>query len=540
MNHEVFNQVPAYEDVNLFQQDTFLKELMEQSSADWASVQVSDYGKLVGSHSWTEKGHQANRNSPVFHSHDRFGNRIDAIEFHPAYHDIMNAGISHSLHALPWTNPKPGAHFARLAMNYMHAQNEAGTNCPITMTFSCVPALKKHFPHAEEWLQKITAPVYDPANKPYFEKDGLTIGMAMTEKQGGTDVRANTTTAKAVGEKGKGALYLLNGHKWFCSAPMCDAFLTLAQTEEGLSCFLMPRWTAEGKKNTWQIQRLKEKLGNQSNASSEIEMYDAHAWMVGEPGRGVPTIIEMVAMTRYDCMIGSAGLMRRAVAEAVHHAQHRSVMGKVLIQQPLMQSVLCDLITESEAALAMAHLASQCIEIGSKDQQALLRLLLPIGKYWITKRASPLIVEAMECLGGNGYVETSVLPRLYREAPVNAIWEGSGNVQCLDVHRAIQKSPEAMEVLLQFLENQKGKLPTYDAHLEHIKKQLSHWLQQPALARVMVEQLAVGIQAAQLLVVGNKAVAENFCSNRLHGKTGMLFGAQQAVQPKEILKRWTL
>ncbi len=539
--HEVFNQVPAFENINLYVTDTLLSELVEKCGAGWAVPQLKAYGEKLGSPEWMEKGYLANKHTPVFHPHDRFGNRIDFIEFHQAYHDIMALAIQFKTHSLSWLENKKGAHLARLALGYLHTQNESGTSCPLTMTFACVPAIKNHFPHADEWLPKILSDKYDPANKPYNQKPGLTIGMAMTEKQGGTDVRANTSQAKPIkGKGGPGEAYVITGHKWFCSAPMCDAFLTLAQTNSGLSCFLMPRWMPDGARNPWFVQRLKDKLGNRSNASGEIEMENAIGWLIGEEGRGVSTIIEMVAMTRYDCMIGSSGLMRRGVAEAVHHCAHRKVMSELLIDQPLMLNVLADMCIESEAALAMTSRASVCLEKETDEaEQLLLRLLMPIGKYWITKRAAPLLAEAMECQGGNGYVEQSIIPRLFREAPVNAIWEGSGNVQCLDVIRAFGKSPKALDVYLAELDSATGVNSAYDKFLVDLKKGLRQLGTTPSQARRFTENMAVAMQSAQLLKMGNTVVADAFCLSRLNGNAGMLFGnLPDGINYKAIIQRF--
>jgi len=538
--HDVFNQVPAFENINLYETDQLLKEIVGKNGARWAEPQLKSYGEKLGLPEWIEKGYLANKYAPVFHSHDRFGNRVDVIEFHQAYHDIMALAVEYRLTSLPWVEKKKGAHVARMGMDYMHSQNEAGTGCPITMTFSCVPAIKNHFPKADEWLAKILSDQYDPSNKPHTLKPGVTIGMAMTEKQGGTDVRANTSKAVPTGTDGPGEAYAITGHKWFCSAPMCDAFLTLAQTVNGLSCFLMPRWLPDGTKNPWFVQRLKDKLGNRSNASSEIEMENAIGWMVGEEGRGVSTIIEMVAMTRYDCMIGSSGLIRRGVVEAVHHCRHRKVMGEFLINQPLMQNVLADLCLESEASLMMTYRASLCLENESSEQeQLLLRLLMPIGKYWITKRAAPLLVEAMECQGGNGYVEQSIIPRLFREAPVNAIWEGSGNVQCLDVIRAIGKSPKALDVYFAELDSATGANTIYDKFFVDLKKRLRQLGTTPSQARRFTENMATAIQAAQLIKSGNRLVADAFCLSRLNGTPGLLFGnLPEGIDYKKIIERF--
>ena len=522
-NHQVINQSPVFQNQNLFEVDKPLQQLLKLPETEWGIDQITEYGALMGDERWIKKGFDANNYSPQFHSHNTKGFRVDTVEFHPAYHDLMALAIKHQIHALPWTSAQKGAHRVRLALYYLHAQNEAGTGCPLTMTFSCIPALQRSMPQAQEWVTKITSAHYDERNVPFFDKKGLTIGMAMTEKQGGTDVRANTTFAEPIHERGSGELYKLTGHKWFCSAPMCDAFLTLAQTETGLSCFLFPRWKSDGTKNDFRIQRLKGKLGNQSNASSEIEFDGAEAWLLGEEGRGVPTIIEMVALTRYDCMIGSSALMRRGLTEVLHHIRHREVMGKLLIDQPLMQNVVADLCLESTAALTLTYRTALCLE--SQDdvnEQLLLRLLTPIGKYWLTKRAIAFLGEAMECLGGNGYVEDSILPRLYREAPVNAIWEGSGNVQCLDVLRAIQKSPKVLEVFMDELELAASKNQYFDDFMDHLKQQL------PSLevfnARKITEMLALGMQAAQLLLHGEATTAQAFCQTRLQGNGMLMFG----------------
>lgn len=523
--HEVFNQSPILENINLFEIDKPLQLILKQADVDWGLSKVREYGKTMGTRQMIESGRLANKYTPVFETHNARGFRTDEVEFHPAYHELMTQGIKYGVHALPWSEEqKAGSHLLRMALFYLHAQNEAGTCCPITMTFSCIPALQKHFPKADEWIPKILSREYDPANQPYFEKRGLTIGMAMTEKQGGSDVRANTTEAKPVNQSGTGELYQLTGHKWFCSAPMSDAFLTLAQTAQGISCFLLPRWLPDGSKNNFRIQRLKDKLGNRSNASSEIEFDGAQAWLMGEEGKGVPVILEMVALTRYDCMIGSSALMRRGLTEVLHHIQHRKVFGKLLVDQPLMQNVVADLCLESEAALAMTYRTALCLENGTREEEKLLlRLLTPIGKYWITKRSVPFLGEAMECLGGNGYVESGVLPRLYREAPVNAIWEGSGNVQCLDVLRAVTKSPATLDALMNELESAKGNLPTYDSFVEKLSTnpdQLSE-----GQARYFVEQFAKAIQAAALIKSGRDHIAEAYCQSRLsENSAGWMFG----------------
>lgn len=520
-NHEVTNQSPVLEDMNLYELDRPLKDILSKLSIEHRIESIRAYGRIVGSSLWRQKSFEANQYTPEFHSHDQKGNRIDVVTYHPSYHDLMSLSIQHGLHAFPIKASK-GDHLTRMAMYYVSGQNETGHGCPITMTFSSVPAILKYLPDGKEWVDKITSAHYDGRNIPYFKKDGLTIGMAMTEKQGGTDVRANTTRAVALDKKGTGEAYQLTGHKWFCSAPMCDAFLTLAQTDVGLSCFLFPRWKPDGTRNNFRIQRLKDKVGNKSNASSEIEFDGAFAWLMGEEGRGVATIIEMVALTRYDCMIGSSSLMRRALSEAIHHVQYRAVMGKKLIEQPLMRNVLADLALESIAALAMTVRAAICLErSGDRSEDMLLRLLTPVGKYWITKRTSPMIVEAMESLGGNGYVESSYLPRIYREAPVNAIWEGSGNVQCLDVIRALGKSPEVVKVWLAELEEARGLDPAYDQVLSTIEQELSSL--QVSDARHITGLMALAMQAAQLNKLYDQRFAQIFIRTRMN-RAGLMYG----------------
>lgn len=537
--HEVFNQSPALENVNLFEIDKPLQHMLKKADVDWGLDKIKSYGQMMGSQSMIDNGRLANQYTPVFETHNTRGFRVDKVEFHPAYHALMSAGIENGVHALPWAKQQYGSHLVRMALFYLHGQAEAGTCCPITMTFSCVPALQKHFPKADEWIPKILSNTYDSSNKPYYEKEGLTIGMAMTEKQGGSDVRANTTTAKPIHKAGSGEMYQLTGHKWFCSAPMSDAFLTLAQTEQGISCFLLPRWLPDGAKNNFRIQRLKDKLGNRSNASSEMEFEEAHAWLMGEEGRGISVILEMVALTRYDCMIGSSALMRRGLTEVLHHIQYREVFGKKLVDQPLMQNVVTDLCLECEAALAMTYRTALCLENSEKEEEKLLlRLLTPVGKYWITKRSIPFLGEAMECLGGNGYVETGILPRLYREAPVNAIWEGSGNVQCLDVLRAINKSPKALDVLMNELESGKGNVTAYDQFVDQLSNQVNQLSE--GKARNFVEQLAKAIQASVLFKLGRKQVAEAYCTSRLTADaSGWMFGnLPSSVDSKKVMNEY--
>lgn len=533
--HQVFNQPSPLENYNAYESDLALQHWMSTFNGDYAKDQVSQYGHHVG-HELIEAGFLANQYKPEFHPHDRFGNRIDLAKFHPAYHQLMRTAIEAGVHSLPWTTrsngsvksaEQKGAHVARAAMEYMHNQADSGSGCPLTMTFAAVPAIQTTPSLAKDWLPKITARHYDERNIPWYEKQGVTIGMAMTEKQGGSDVRANTTKATPVdaNKTGSGEAYELVGHKWFCSAPMCDAFLVLAQADKGLSCFLLPRWRPDGSKNQMYVQRLKNKLGNISNASSEVEFRGAYAQMVGEEGRGVPAIIEMVAMTRFDCMVGSSSLMRAATAQAIHHTSGRNVFGKNLHEQVLMLNVLADLAIESESALAISMRVGNALDNLQDEQQNLFaRVATAIGKYWICKRAPNHAYEAMECLGGVGYVEDNIMPRIYREAPVNAIWEGSGNVQCLDVLRAMNKEPKVIDAFLTELSSARGLDNHFDGFLNSLKDEFTDIASLEYRSRSVVEKLALGLQASTLLKHGNQDVAEGFITSRIQNSAQLNYG----------------
>ncbi|MCY1210345.1 putative acyl-CoA dehydrogenase AidB [compost metagenome] len=536
--HEVINQVPPLDGANLYRVDLPLQEWVRRYHGGWAESRLDSYGALAGG-PLMAAGFLANENKPVFKSHDRYGHRIDLVEFHPAYHELMRASIESGIPSMPWTDPRAGAQVARAGLSYLHSQAEAGTGCPLTMTFACVPALRLQPDIAEKWLPKILATEYDPRNLPMEQKTGLTIGMAMTEKQGGTDVRANTTRAYSVGIPGPGQAYELVGHKWFCSAPMCDAFLTLAYTDKGLSCFLLPRHRPDGRRNEFYIQRLKNKLGNWSNASSEVEYRGALAWMVGEEGRGVATIIEMVALTRFDCMIGSSALMRQALTQAAHHCAYRKVGGRVLAEQPLMQNVLADLALESEAALALTMRMGRALDNAHDEQEdKFARLVTAVGKYWICKRAPAMINEAAECLGGAGYVEDTILPRLYREAPVNSTWEGSGNVQCLDVLRALSKEPGVLDALFAELGDGHGDA-RLAAFIGELKKGFADTADIQFRARQLTEDVAVALQAKLLLEAGNATVSDAFIGSRLAGH-GRVYGTlPRGTDAEALLARST-
>jgi putative acyl-CoA dehydrogenase len=537
--HEVLNQPPPLEGYNLFDADHALHEALHREGAGWAEEHVRRLGALAGGEA-IQWGFQANTYPPVLRTHDRYGHRIDEVEFHPAWHALMRAAVAHGLHALPWREPRPGAHVARAALFFQLGQVESGHGCPISMTYSAVPALRAQPEIAAEWEPRLHSTEYDPRMLPAPQKTGALCGMAMTEKQGGSDVRANTTRAVPLSRPGPGAEYAITGHKWFCSAPMCDAFLVLAQTERGLSCFLLPRWLPDGTRNRFHIQRLKDKLGNRSNASSEVEFDAAWARMVGEEGRGVPTIIEMVNHTRLDCVIGVAAIMRQAVAQATHHAAHRAAFGKALIDQPLMRNVLADLCLESEAATAAMMRLARAYDEGPHDEQQRLfaRLATAVVKYWVCKRTPIHVAECLECLGGNGYVEESMLPRLYREAPLNSIWEGSGNVICLDVLRAMGRSPESVEAFFAEIALAEGTDRRLDAFVAALRKELTDFEAIEARARRLVEHLALALQAALLVRCGDAAVADAFCASRLSGDHGLAFGTLPAgVEFGKIIER---
>ena len=529
---ELLNQPPPLTNYNLYLTDITLAEAIQREGAGWAEPRLRELGRLLGTEEVQRWGFKANENEPVLHTHDRFGNRRDEVEFHPSWHNLMHISIENGLHSLPWLEPRIGANVARAAMLFLTIQNEAGHTCPVSMTFAAVAALRAEPALASEWERPILSPSYDPRFRPAPEKSGLLVGMGMTEKQGGSDVRANTTRAERIGGSKE---YLITGHKWFCSAPMCDAFLILAQAPKGLSCFLLPRWTPEGDRNAFHLQRLKRKMGNRSNASSEVEFSGAWARLVGEEGRGVQTIIEMVNCTRLDCAVAAAGLMRAAVVHAVHHAKHRRAFGKRLIEQPLMQNVLADLIVESEAAtlLVMRLAAAFDARNSGEAERSFARIATAISKFWLCKRVPHHVGEALECLGGNGYVEESVMPRLYCEAPLYSIWEGSGNVICLDVLRALAKEPGALEALVKEMRLAIGAEKRLDAFIADVEASLRKHVKQTAEggsyesereARRLTEKAAIALQASLLVRHGPGKIADAFCATRLSGDGGHTFG----------------
>ena len=539
--HSVENVSRELADYNLFTEDAVLQQAVQREGAEWAAPALQAFGELAGRTDYLEHGFLANKFTPEFDTHDRFGNRVDLVKYHPSYHTLMQTAIEHGLHASPWSEPGPGAHVARAARTYMQGQVEAGHGCPITMTFAAIPSIRTTPKLADYWEPKITARHYDPRNVPDADKQGVTIGMGMTEKQGGSDVRANSTRAYPVGARGAGEIYELVGHKFFLSAPMCDAFLVLAQTDAGLGCFLVPRWRPDGSKNPLQVLRLKKKLSNASNASSEIELRGAMGWLVGEEGRGVRTIIEMVSLTRFDCMIGSAATLRMAASQALHHTSIRHAFGKVLNQQPLMQNVLADMAIESEAALVTGLRMARALDSQDNEHEALLmRLGVAVGKYWICKRAPNFTYEAMECIGGSGVMEDSMMPRLYREAPINAIWEGSGNVQCLDVLRAMHKTPAVVEAFFAELDRARGAHRLLDQHVDQLKRQLADSDDIEYRARDLVDRMALALQGALLVQHAPSPVAEAYCQSRLGDNVVHHYGAlPRGIDCAAIIERAT-
>ncbi|MGH8077511.1 MAG: acyl-CoA dehydrogenase family protein [Lysobacter sp.] len=519
--HRVDNQPPPFVPCDLWASDVALYEAVVREGGAGFAPQLAAYGALAGDALY-RLGFDAHRDRPRLRTHDNTGQRIDLVEFHPSYHAVMQAGIEHGVAALSWREPQPGAHVARAALSYLHHQVESGSSCPLTMTHAAVPVLR-HVAALKEWADKAIAPHYDPRDVPMRDKQGVTVGMGMTEKQGGSDVRANTTRATALAAEGE---YTLVGHKWFFSAPMSAAFLVLAQAAGGLTCFLLPRWQPDGRRNALRLMRLKDKLGDWSNASSEVEFENAWAHRIGDEGRGIATIIEMVMLTRLDCMLGSAAEMRMALAQAVHHSAHREAFGKRLVEHALMRNVLADLAIESEAATQLAMRVARAVDRAPSDpgEAAFARIATAIGKYWICKRTPAFVNEAQECLGGAGYVEESILPRLYRQAPLNSIWEGSGNIQCLDVLRALGREPDTGAALLVEIDAACGQDAAFDARAQRLRPLLTGMAPtDEADARRLVEDVALALQAAVLLRAGSP-VAESFCRSRLGGMHGWVFG----------------
>ncbi|MGW6644997.1 acyl-CoA dehydrogenase family protein [Streptomyces iakyrus] len=520
--HTVTNQVPPLVGYDVFSADRALADAvarhLEPDLREEVLGELTALGRTSGSAQVQDWGRLANENPPRLRTHDRYGNRADEVEFHPSWHRLLGKGVSAGLTAA-WG--RPAGHLRRAAAFVVWTQVEAGNGCPLSMTHAAVPALRTDPELAAEWEPRLTSMVYDQELRPADQKAGALFGMGMTEKQGGSDVRANRTSARPLAEDGT---YELTGHKWFCSAPMSDGFLVLAQAPGGLTCFLVPRVLRDGTRNVFRIQRLKDKLGNRSNASAEVEFDGTWGRRVGEEGRGVRTIIEMVAATRLDCVLGSAGLMRQAVAQAVHHCTYREAFGGKLVDKPLMRNVLADLALESEAATALALRLAAAWDDGGEQERALLRIAVPAAKYWVTKRCPPVAVEAAECLGGNGYVEESGMPRLVRESPLNSIWEGAGNVQALDVLRALQREPGALDAYLREVGQARGADHRLDGAIKDLLTELADLEGVEGRARRLAERLALVLQGSLLVRFAPPEVADAFCAGRLGGDAGAAFG----------------
>jgi putative acyl-CoA dehydrogenase len=521
--HDVLNQAAPFEDVNLFTSDVALQAAVAAAGGETHRERLSAFGARAGSAETAAWAMQANENSPRLKVFDRYGQRIDEVEFHPAYHRLMTLGVEAGVSSAAWSGVAAG-HVLHAGLEFLMAQAEPGVCCPMTMTAAAPAALRCQPDIAARWMPKIVASRYDPSSQPMHGKSGVTIGMAMTEKQGGSDVRANTTRAVRRDDGG----YALTGHKWFCSAPMSDAFLTLAYTDKGLTCFLAPRWTPDGERNTIHLMRLKDKLGDRANASAEIEYHGAYAEMVGEEGRGIPTIIEMVHSTRFDCILAPAAYMRQAIANALWHAARRTAFQRKLIDQPLMRSVLADMAIESEAATALTFRIAKSFDESADDgAAAFARIATPIGKYWINKRVVNLAYEALEVHGGGGYVEDGVMTRIYRQSPLNSIWEGSGNVVCLDILRAIRRDPRSAQELVAELAKSRGANRLLDRAIDDVKSMLAGQHEE-ALARRMAEAMALALQGAILARNAPGFVSDAFCTTRLCDHPGLSYGAVDA------------
>lgn len=532
--HEVFNQPTAYGGYNFFERDVALRQALARESAGWAAPRLAAFAQELGDADMLRHGYLANRHAPELQTHDNFGHRINEIHLHPSWHELMRTARRHQVHSLPWTDAQTGSHVARAGMSMLMAQVESGALCPLHMTYAGVPVLRSNPQLAAQWEPLLTSTGYDPRYRPAAQKGAALIGMAMTEKQGGSDLRANTTVAQPTAEPG---VYAITGHKWFYSAPMSDCFLTVAQVADQpgrISCFLVPFWLPDGTRNRFSIMRLKDKLGNRSNPSSEIEYNGTLAWLVGEEGRGIRTIIEMVNLTRLGCASISTGIIRQTLFRALHHAQQRSAFGAKLVDKPLMSNVLADLAIESEAATTLLMRLAGSVDranAGDAGEKRFARAATAITKYWLAKRASPSSFEALECHGGYGYIEDSYMPRFYREAPVQSIWEGSGNVICLDVLRAMDHDPEVLEPVFADIALARGQNAHLDRTADWLRSATADRTQMEPMARRIVEKLAVCLQASLLLRHSTPAVADAFCASRLGGDWGQAFGTLNASVP---------
>lgn len=540
--HEVLNQAGALANYDAYTADKPLVEAVKVFGADWAGDALRRAGDHVGSDRVQYLARQANRHLPELKTHDRFGNRIDVVEFHPSYHELMGLIYSDETHSFAWTHQaKQGAQVARGVLSYLWNQGENGICCPMGMTFASIPALRHDKALYDEWVPHILKPAYD--DRPIYakQKRGATVGMAMTEKQGGSDLRATITTARpATNRRGSGAPYLITGHKWFFSVPMSDVFLTLAQTEKGLSCFIASGWLPDGTRNRLKVQRLKDKCGNKSNASSEVEFHDLYATMLGDEGRGIRTIIEMAHVTRLDFAIGSSGLMRQALSQTIHHTTNRRAFQRSLVDLPIMRNVVADLAVESEAMMWMSMRLAAALdrEHADRTEGLISRICTPVAKYWACKRAPQFVVEALECHGGNGFIADHLVERLYREAPLNGIWEGSGNVICLDVLRSMQREPDTIEAFLGEIRKARGADARLDAFADDVERRLKNLSEFEPVARRVIEMMAFALQGSLLVQHSTPAVADAFCATRLGGDWGRAFGTMpKGIDSQAIVDR---
>tara|TARA_R110002033_G_scaffold36326_3_gene74691 strand:+ start:1017 stop:2672 length:1656 start_codon:yes stop_codon:yes gene_type:complete len=537
--HEVTNQPDQFAGRNLYLMDTPMREAVQREAGDWLHKRLTDLGSKMGSEEYQEHGRLANRHIPELRSFDRFGRRLDEVEFHPAYHELMKVAMDHNIHDLSWTTKEQGAHVSHVAMAALLTHADAGVGCPINMTYAAVPALRTDPAVTQPWLDKILGGAYDAQLRPISQKRGVTVGMAMTEKQGGSDVRANTTRAECI-DRTSGT-YRLTGHKWFCSAPMSDGFLTLAQAPGGLSCFLVPRITEDGERNAIHVMRLKDKLGNKSNASSEIEYHGATAQLLGEEGRGVKVIIDMVHHTRVGTLAGTVGMMHMALAHAINHVSSRRAFQRTLIDQPAMRGVIADLSLEYEAAVALTMRVARAFSSEDAGEKAFARLAVAVGKFWLTKRNPNFIYECMECHGGAGYVEEAPLARIFRESPLNAIWEGSGNVIALDILRTLARAPLAIEALRAEIELGRGANTDLDRGIDDIFDELAKGEVAEYRARHVAERLALVLQGSLLARHAPQAVADGFIATRLGAcRSGIYGDLPRGVDTGTIIARQDL
>lgn len=541
--HTVENQVPFLEGVNAFTGDSILREAVVREGGEWAIDRLTALGDVVNDPVHIENAFLANKHTPELRRFDRSGRRIDAIDFHPSYHHLMSLAYRHDVGAMPWNNPRPGAHVAKAAASILFNQLEGGVMCPYAITYGVIPLIRLQPELAKVWEPGLLSREYDGRNRLPGDKTGLTAAFSSTEKQGGSDVRSNMTAATPVGRRGPGEEYLLSGHKWFCSAAAGDVFFIVAKTEKGPSCFLAPKWFPDGTRNSISLERLKDKLGNKSNASCEIELENARGWMIGEEGRGIPVMMAFIHCTRFETVLAPAGFMRKGLSEAMHHATHRAAFGRKLIDQPLMRSVLADLALESEAATAFAMRIGRSFDRKGEDdaERAYARTSIAIGKYWLNKRVVPFLHEALEVLGGAGYIEESVMPRLYREAPVHGLWEGPGNVQALDVLRTLSKEDDAVHALFAELKLARGGNRLLDTSVAELEDLVGSGAIAPEHARYFTEKVAIALQAALLVQHSPEYVSDTFCATRIGAAGGFSYGAlRSSIDVEKIIERATV